>query len=49
MAASYPGIGTKIRTLVLAVVAFNQLVGPVLFKRSLRSAGESGKANGNGS
>ena len=49
VAASYPGIGAKIRTLVLAVVAFNQLVGPVLFKRSLRSAGESGKANGNGS
>jgi Kef-type K+ transport system membrane component KefB len=48
VAASYPGIGTKIRTLVLAVVAINQLVGPVLFKWSLRSNGESGKANGNG-
>jgi Kef-type K+ transport system membrane component KefB len=39
VAASYPGIGIKIRTLVLAVVALNQLVGPVLFKWSLRGAG----------
>jgi Kef-type K+ transport system membrane component KefB len=48
VAASYPGIGTRIRTLVVAVVALNQLVGPVLFKRSLRRVGESGKANGDG-
>ena len=48
VAASYPGIGIKIRTLVLAVVALNQLVGPVLFKWSLRGAGESGKADNNG-
>ena len=47
VAANYPELGERIKTLVLAVIALNQLIGPVLFKWSLRRAGESGQANGN--
>ncbi len=47
VAANYPELGERIKTLVLAVIALNQLIGPVAFKWSLRRAGESGQANGN--
>ena len=40
-------LGERIKTLVLAVIALNQLIGPVLFKWSLRRARESGQANRN--
>lgn len=49
VAASYPGMGTRVRTLVLAVVALNQLAGPAVFKQSLRRVGESGRADEEGS
>ncbi len=43
VAARYPEIGGRFRTLVLAAIAINQLVGPVLFKWALRRAGEAGR------
>lgn len=40
----FPEIGAPLKTLVLAVVAMNQIVGPILFKLSLQRAGETGRA-----
>ncbi len=36
----YPELGSAIRTLALAVIAINQLIGPVLFRRALSRSGE---------
>lgn len=43
VADRYPQVGDRFRTLVLSVIAINQLVGPVLFKWALRRAGEAGR------
>lgn len=43
MALKFPDVGGKLATLVVAAVAINQIVGPVLMKRSLIKAGEVGK------
>ena len=43
MAVKFPGIGEKLATLVVAAVAINQLIGPVMMKRSLVKAEETGK------
>ena len=40
VAEAYPRLGQEIRTLFLATMAVNQLVGPVLFRRALGRAGE---------
>ncbi len=40
VAATYPNRGGQIRTFFLALVALNQLVGPILFRRGLARAGE---------
>ncbi len=40
VAATYPARGGQIRTLFLALVALNQLVGPILFRRALARSGE---------
>jgi Kef-type K+ transport system membrane component KefB len=45
VAAEYPGWGSAIQTFVLALIAMHQLVGPVLFKRALDRAGETGRAD----
>lgn len=45
VAQQFPHMGHQIRTFVLAVVAVNQLVGPVLFGWTLRRAGEQGQAD----
>jgi len=42
VAAEYPSWGTAIKTLVVAHVALNELVGPVLFRAGLARAGEIG-------
>ncbi len=42
VAMRYPEMGTRIKTLVLAAIALNQLIGPPLFKLSLRLMGETG-------
>ncbi len=44
VAARYPVMGERIKTLVLAVIALNQLLGPVLFKLGLNRTGEAGRA-----
>lgn len=41
VAEAYPRLGSDIRTLFLAVMTVNQVVGPVLFRRALDRAGES--------
>jgi Kef-type K+ transport system membrane component KefB len=45
VALRFPSIGERLRTFVLAVVALNQLIGPALFKWSLRRLGEDGQAD----
>lgn len=45
VAQQFPHMGHQIRTFVLAVVAVNQLVGPVLFGWALRRVGERGQAD----
>jgi len=40
---AFPGIGTQFRSLVIAAVAINEMIGPVLFKLALDRAGESDK------
>jgi Kef-type K+ transport system membrane component KefB len=41
--AAFPGIGTSFRSLVIAAVAINEMIGPVLFKLALDRSGESDK------
>jgi len=36
----YPRLGRPIQTMALAVIAINQLLGPIVFRRSLSNAGE---------
>jgi Kef-type K+ transport system membrane component KefB len=36
----YPRIGPSVQTIALAVIAINQLIGPVFFKRALTLSGE---------
>ena len=48
VALQFPHMGSRIRTFVLAVVAINQLVGPVLFGWALRRIGEQGRADSHG-
>lgn len=45
VAQQFPHMGYRIRTFVLAIVAVNQLIGPVLFGWALRRAGEQGQAD----
>jgi Kef-type K+ transport system membrane component KefB len=41
---AFPGVGTSFRSLVIAAVAINEMVGPVLFKLALDRSGESDKS-----
>jgi Kef-type K+ transport system membrane component KefB len=36
----YPEVGASMRTLLLSLIAVNQIVGPILFRRALSRAGE---------
>lgn len=45
VALQFPHMGHQIRTFVLAIVAVNQLIGPVLFGWALRRVGEKGRAD----
>jgi hypothetical protein len=40
---SFPSFGAGFRALAIAVVALNELIGPILFKLGLDRAGETGK------
>jgi Kef-type K+ transport system membrane component KefB len=42
--AQFPEIGSHLITVVLAVIAINQLIGPVLFKMVLDRVGESDRS-----
>lgn len=44
VATEHPGWGLPMQTLIVALVALNQLVGPVLFRAGLARAGEVGRA-----
>ncbi len=44
IADNYPDRGAGMQTLILSVIAINQLVGPVLGRVALARAGEIGKA-----
>ena len=44
VAAEHPEWGTPMQTLIVALVALNQLVGPVVFRAGLARAGEIGRA-----
>jgi Kef-type K+ transport system membrane component KefB len=41
--AAFPSFGPAFRALVIATVAINELVGPIVFKAALERTGESGK------
>jgi Kef-type K+ transport system membrane component KefB len=40
VATVYPELGAAIRTIALAVIAINQLIGPIMFRRALLAGGE---------
>jgi hypothetical protein len=40
--SAFPALGSAFRSLVIATVAINEIVGPVLFKFALDRVGESG-------
>ncbi|HSK10359.1 MAG TPA: cation:proton antiporter [Vicinamibacterales bacterium] len=44
IARQFPGWGLRLQTLVLALVAINQFVGPAVFRLALGRAGEAGAA-----
>lgn len=41
VAVRYPLIGERAKTLILAVIALNQIAGPILFRLALRRSGEA--------
>jgi Kef-type K+ transport system membrane component KefB len=43
LSIKFPGMGETLATLIVAVVAINELVGPILMKKSLEKAGEAGR------
>jgi hypothetical protein len=44
--AELPGWGATIATLMLALIALHQLIGPVLYRAALARAGEVGRMDG---
>lgn len=42
--AAFPGIGSSFRSLVIAAVAINEMIGPVLFKMALDKTGETDRS-----
>jgi hypothetical protein len=43
IASEFPGWGVAVQTLVVAMIALHELVGPILFKAALVRAGEVGR------
>jgi Kef-type K+ transport system membrane component KefB len=43
VAEEFPGWGSRVESLVLALIAMHELIGPVLFRMALARAGEIGK------
>jgi Kef-type K+ transport system membrane component KefB len=48
VAAQFPGWGERLQTLMLALIAIHEVVGPVLFRSALARAGEIGGSRGSG-
>ena len=46
VAVEHPGWGGPLHTLIIAVVAINELIGPILFRAALGEAGEIGGVSG---
>jgi trehalose 6-phosphate synthase len=46
LAVQYPTWAPELQALIVAVVALNQLIGPILFRASLEQAGEVGRSGG---
>ena len=44
LASEFPGWGGRIQTLMVALIALHEIVGPVLFRGALGRAGEIGRA-----
>jgi hypothetical protein len=42
LATEYPSWGGRVQTLMVALIALHQLIGPVLFRAALARAGEIG-------
>ena len=42
-ARQFPEIGIHLHTVVLAIIAINQIIGPIIFKLALNKVGESGR------
>jgi hypothetical protein len=40
---SFPGWGETFKTLVLAVIALNQVIGPVMLQKFIVASGEGGR------
>lgn len=43
VAAEFPGWGARVESLIVALIAMHELIGPVLFRTALARAGEIGK------
>lgn len=43
VASEFPGWGTQVQTLVVAMIALHELAGPILFRTALMRAGEVGR------
>lgn len=43
VAADFPGWGTQVQTLMVALIAIHELAGPILFRAALARAGEVGR------
>lgn len=48
VASEFPGWGTRVQTLVVAMIALHELVGPILFRIGLARAGEIGRMDAAG-
>jgi hypothetical protein len=44
VAAEFPAWGATLQTLMVALIAIHELIGPVLFRTALAKAGEVGRA-----
>jgi Kef-type K+ transport system membrane component KefB len=48
VAAEFPGWGTRMQTIMVALIAVHELIGPVLFRTALERAGEIGRMDADG-
>ena len=46
--SGFPGFGQKLQTIILGVIAVNQIAGPILFRWAIVKSGEQGAAEAEG-